>query len=1631
MAIGSKSIDKYGIVEELSRFSKQQLSDKNHVAFVCFIDQYFRNVSIEDLRNREIEDLYGLVSSHWQLLQERVQGQCKVRVYNPDAEQHGWQSTHTVIEIIGDDMPFLVDSLRMAINRLGLYLHFIIHLGGIKVVRNKQGVLQNVLPFFNDTLKESTPTVIEAPIYLEIDRQGDVGRLKTIKTALLRVIDDVRLTVRDWQAMKDRLNQSLDQLETRKDLLDQRDFSESTAFIHWLLTDHFTFLGYREYKVVGKKEKLALRLIKGSGLGVLADETKSKVTRLYTDLPEAARDMALSKDILIISKTNTESTVHRPAYTDYIGIKQFDAQGNITGEHRIIGLFTSSAYNYNPKDIPMLRRKVQSVIKHAKLPPQGHAGKALLNILETFPRDDLFQSSIADLERIALGVYHLQDRQRVRLFVRPDAYGRYVSCFVYVPKDNFNSQVLNRIKHILLDAFVGKEISFSTYFTESVLVRTNYVVRLHTSSSNDTGKTKNVVDIKAIEEKIIEVARSWRDSLQIAMIDHFGEERGVAQFMRYVDSFPAGYRETFSPRIAVTDIDHIEALNDDAELGISFYRTLSDEQDLISFKLYRYHQTTPLSDALPILENMGLRVIGEQPYPLKRQDGVSIWVNTFQMEYMTAEKSLDIEQVKDKFQVAFQKVWQSQMENDPFNKLVLLAGLSWIQVTLLRAYAKYCQQIGFTFSQQYIAECLANYPKISRLLVKYFNQRLSPKLTDNRENRIIQLEEKITTLLDSEVTSLDEDRILRQYMNIIRATLRTSAFQRKSDGRYKSYVSFKFDAQQIPGMPAPCPKYEVFVYSLRFEGVHLRTAKVARGGLRWSDRREDFRTEVLGLMKAQKVKNAVIVPAGAKGGFVPKCLPVNASREVVNREGIHCYQQFIRALLDITDNIIDSEVVYPRNVVRYDDDDPYLVVAADKGTASFSDIANQISADYGFWLGDAFASGGSQGYDHKKMSITARGAWESVKQHFQALGKDCQKEPFTVVGIGDMSGDVFGNGMLLSKATRLLAAFNHVHVFIDPNPDLSISFNERMRLFEKQGSTWMDYNKKHISKGGGVFLRSAKSIKISKQMKETLNIAEDQLTPNQLIQSILTAPVDLLWNGGIGTYVKSSDELHHDVGDRTNDVVRVDARQLRCRIVGEGGNLGLTQLARIEYDLAGGRINTDFIDNSAGVDCSDHEVNLKVLLNELVHSQDMTQKQRNYLLAKMTGDVADLVLVMNFRQGRALEYAKIKSKHAIPLYAEYMQKEEQAQRLNRDIEFLPSDKTLSERKTTGQGLTRPELAVLLAYSKINLKQEILTSNLPEIPYFEKYLHRAFPINIRQNYAKSIKTHRLRRELIATVLSNAIVMDMGITFFYQIRMESGESIERIASAYAVAVEIFDLAKIFKTVDDLHEKYDIKAHHGMIADAVELLRRSIVWFLANTGTTIEIEMLIDRFKPAVQTMQLELMQLLPSDQRKRVRATRKRYLSLGIVSETAEFLALLPKLYNLLNIIAVSFELSQNVSSVAKIYCKTLADLQLDWLYEMISRYPVDNRWLVLARASYKVEIDLKQRDLLQSVLQLSPATNIKECLRNWEKNHQVAVSRWRKLMSEIRSQEYVDFAMLAVAMKSLRDLVQSTQSTKES
>jgi glutamate dehydrogenase len=1572
-----------------------------------FMHHYFTRIGGHDLEGETQDALFAASMSLYGFAANRTPGAAKLRVFNPRGGEHGWRSRHTVIEIVNDDMPFLVDSVIAALNRRELMVHLLIH-PIVPVRRDGEGKLLSVA---DAGAKDSRN---ESCMHVEVDERAAPAELEAIKNDLERVLADVRQAVADWRPTLDRMRAIAAKLRQSPPALAADEIEEGVAFLDWLADNHFTFIGARDIRFEGEGTGLKAISEHATGLGLLRDPDFMVFEELRDlgALPPEVRDYAMQPSLVTVTKASRRSTVHRPVYLDAVGIRQFDGQGRVVGLHLFVGLFTSTAYTLPPRKVPLLRRKIARTVARAGFRPDSHDGKGLAHVLDTFPRDELFQIGEDDLFETALGILQLEERQHVALFLRRDGFERFVSALIYVPRDRYTRELRLKFEAILGRVFAGEVIAGQAELGDSPLAR------LHLTVKTRPGYLPNV-DLGEVERAIAEAARSWADRLQHALIAEHGEAKGLALQRRYVDAFSASYRESTIATVATADIAAVEQVIESGELGIQLYRPFAADENTLRLKIFHLGGPVPLSDALPILEAMGLKVIDETPHQVRPADlEKSVFIQDFGL-LVGAGQPVDLASIEPAFAASVARVWRNEIESDGFNRLIF-AGLEWREIAMIRAYCKYLRQAGIAYSQNYMEATLARHADVTRLIVELFRARLDPEAAD-REAHAEALLARIEESLEA-VPSLDEDRILRRFLNLVTVTLRTNYFQTDAAGGHKPYMSFKLSSRDITDLPAPRPLYEIWVYSPRMEGVHLRGGKVARGGIRWSDRREDFRNEVLGLMKAQMVKNAVIVPVGAKGGFVLK-RPPDGGREALQAEGIECYKILVRGLLDLTDNLAGGKIVPPSRVVRHDPDDPYLVVAADKGTATFSDIANGISREYGFWLDDAFASGGSAGYDHKGMGITARGAWEAVKRHFREIGIDIQSQPFTAAGVGDMSGDVFGNGMLRAPQTKLLAAFDHRHIFIDPDPDAAKSFAERERLFKLSRSSWADYDKAVLSAGGGTFERSAKSIKLSAQAQKLLGLPQDTVAPAEAMRAILKLPVDLVYFGGIGTYVKAASESQAEAGDKTNDGIRINGGELRAKVLVEGANLGLTQRGRVEYALAGGRINTDAIDNSAGVDCSDHEVNIKVLLNGVVGAGDLTLKQRDKLLVEMTDDVARLVLRDNYLQTQAISVAAATAVEQADSHLRLMRGLERRGRLDRALEFLPSDEALMERIADGRGLTRPELAVLLAYGKIALYDDLLKSDLPEDPIFLDDLARYFPKVLQERFRQAMGTHALRREIVSTAVTNSIINRTGPHFIFEMVDRTGRSAPDIAGAYVATREAYGLRDLWSAIQALDNRIAASTQTEMLCRIGATVERGTLWFLRASTGRFEIAPARATLAPIVQTLARALSEILTPEGRAELAARTEELVKAGVPSELAARVAGLPFLGSALEVqrIAPQIQGSEDaIKDAARIYFGIGLRFAFYWLRRATRKISTANPWAKMAAIAILEDLYSIQAELAASVAE-TPGGSAAARLESWAHSRSAALARVEQIVNDIRAAGTVDVAMLTVATRALRAL----------
>jgi glutamate dehydrogenase len=1570
------------------------------------VDHLLEFLDREELEEREPRDIVGAAASMMSLAETREKGQTLISLFTPTLREHGWTSRRTIVEICTDDAPFLVDSVTAAIARAGLTVHLLLH-PVVSVHRAETGKLVDVGAHGGQ---------LESWIHLEVDRLPREQDRFGLEERLHKVLADVRVAVEDWPLLRRAcLDVVTDLRTTPPTTVDPDSISPAVDFLTWLADNHFTFLGYREHLLeTDENGEAVLRPLAHTGLGILR-KSKTTPARLRPEAQLTARDPRL----LTITKANSRATVHRDVYLDYIGVRTFDSEGRVVGEHRFLGMFTSSAYASSVMTLPIVSGKARAVLSASGHAASSHSGKDLQQILEQYPRDELFQDTAEHLFKVASEVSRLRERRRSRVFLRKDEFGRFVSALVYLPRDRFNTSVRLRIESLLLDVFGAEQIDHATRVDDSSLAQLHFVVRMPKNSSVPE------VDEARLQTLLEDAIRSWNQQLVDVLHQSYDEEESALLLSTYGSAFPESYKEAVNASEAIRDIRLLETLNDGQEFAVHLYEPENDSPETRILTLASRHQY-PLTRVLPILTDLGVDVSYERPYTLSLADGEVRRISDYGLVVKDSERWAD-PNWGTTFEEAFAAAWTGAAESDKLNALVLHGGLDWRRIVILRALSMYLRQIGSAFSVTYVEEAILANPAIAASLVRLFEVRLDPELTGHRATLASEASELLRFDLD-EVSSLEHDRILRTILGVVEAIERTNFYQRTSDGAVKPWVSMKLDCARIPSLPKPHPMAEIWVYSPEVEGVHLRFGKVARGGLRWSDRREDFRTEVLGLVKAQMVKNAVIVPNGSKGGFVAKQLPPASDRAAWFEAGKSAYRTFIRALLDVTDNRSIEGIEAPDRVVRHDGDDPYLVVAADKGTASFSDIANAISQEYGFWLDDAFASGGSEGYDHKAMGITARGAWESVKRHFRELGIDTQTQDFTVVGVGDMSGDVFGNGMMLSEHIRLVAAFDHRHVFVDPSPDAAASFAERQRLFKLPGSSWDDYNRELISQGGGVFPLSAKSIPVSAEMASALGLAEGvtSLTPAELKRAVLLAPVDLLWNGGIGTYLKASTETNAEIGDRGNDAIRVNGNEIRARVVGEGGNLGVSQLGRIEAAKSGVSINTDAIDNSAGVGTSDREVNIKILLGALVREGRLTLSERNELLQSMTDEVAAQVLRDNYEQNVLLGNSRANAAVMLPVHSRLIEWLEERNELDRELEFLPNATEIRQRIEDGRGLTRPEFAVLVAYAKLALKADLASTNVADDPWFARTLAEYFPEPIRAAYGDALDAHPLRGEIIINSIVNSMVNRGGITFASRSIDETGASSEDIVRAYVAVREIFDLRGFVAAVEATDNVVSADKQTDLYLSFRQLLDRAARWFMQHRPDGVNIGKEIEAFSGPVTELTEQLSSLLRGDDLAVFSARAADLEAAGVPTDLARRTAGLLASLTLLDIVEQSHLRGWDLEEVAGVFFAMSARLRIDELLDRVAALPQDDRWGSMARAAMRDDLYAVLTALTASVITHTEAGASEDGMAridDWLVKGGTAAQRAvEETLAAARAEDGAGLATLSVALRRLRSLV---------
>jgi glutamate dehydrogenase len=1582
--------------------------------FRDFLQQFYQYVPQEDLAEYSACDLFYAAKNAFSFIKERKAGEQKLRIYTPSLDENGFKSPYSIIEMVNDDMPFIVDSTTETINKHGLAIHQIIHPVFV-AKRDKTGLLKEVRLAQPGEKDESSESVVQ----FHVSQTSAPALATKLEEDLKNTLHAVKAAVEDWRLMVDKAQETIKEYQQFGKNLDvyakglrggefKEELEETIDFMRWIADNNFVLLGYVAYDIDAKTTEALPNA--NSALGLY----KFEEPQIRPRTPQENAALVLSPKLIEITKANKKSIVHRPVHMDFIGLRRFDKKGNVVGEHRFLGLFTSGAYYQSSRNIPIIRKKIREVQNLAGFRHNGHSGKELAAILEALPRDELFQMTSQELYETAMKVVLLEARPNVRLSVRKDSFERFVSCLIYVPRERMSTDLRKKMEDILTSAFKGTVSNHYTQVTDSHLARIQLIIKTEPGSIPS-------YDVEEIEARLAAVSRLWMDDLADELTRRLGEKASGALLWRYGSAFSASYTESFTAEDAYYDIKQMEKICLTNKTVFDLYESENDAENYFHLKIYNPEKELTLSSIMPVLENMGVVIKDEHTYVAEPQgDENPIWIHHLCFSTGHFEKPR-LKHIKPLFEEAIEKVWSGEISNDGFNALIIRAGLHWREVVLIRAYSKYLKQTGFSYGQQFIQETLSQYPQLVKFILELFTIRFDP---DYRQDRATNSRAQIDVIegFMGSVTNLAEDRVLRRFMELVLATIRTNYHQKNSEGIHKPYISFKFNPEKISELPLPKPFAEIFVYSPRVEAVHLRGGKVARGGLRWSDRPEDFRTEVLGLMKAQMTKNAVIVPVGSKGGFVVKKPPLEGGREALQQEAIECYKTFLRGMLDITDNIIDGKTVAPKQVIRHDEDDPYLVVAADKGTATFSDIANSVSAEYQFWLGDAFASGGSVGYDHKKMGITARGAWISVQNHFRFLQKDPMQEDFTAVGVGDMSGDVFGNGLLMSKHFLLVAAFNHQHIFIDPTPNAAESFVERQRLFDLPRSSWTDYNSALISAGGGIYERKAKNITISPEAKKALGIETEISSPDELVQAILRAPVDLLWNGGIGTYVKAETESHEQVGDKANDAVRVNGKELLCKAVGEGGNLGFTQKGRIEYARKGGRINTDAMDNSGGVDCSDHEVNIKIALDRACKQSRLSEADRNQLLEKMTDEVAQLVLRDNHLQTQAITLMEHQAAQLLESQSRLIEDLEKTGLLNRKLEFLPTAEEITRLNAEGKGFTRPELCVLFAYSKIAVYQGLINSDLPEDPYYARDLENYFPEELRRKYSEEIATHPLRREIIVTAVTNSMVNRTGSTFFSRIAEDTGVSASDIARAYTIVREVFHLRDIWLEIEAAREHITVATQNELFLATTRLVESGAQWFLRHGGSVLKVGETIETFTQGIDVLTKNLDAILRGELRQRFDADVSALIQKKVPESLAKRIAALPIISSGCDIVKVSQSKSLPVQITAEVYFHQSERLGLDWMRSLLGRIIPTGHWHRLSiKTIGEILYDQQKRITAETISHFCDGKSCGQAIEKWSAENKKNLERFDSFLSDLKAQETLDTSVMIVAARQLEDL----------
>ncbi|MCB4770741.1 NAD-glutamate dehydrogenase [Ancylobacter sp. Lp-2] len=1576
-----------------------------------FASRLFGRAAAEDVRLYTAQELAELARRAHEHLVRRRPGVADVRVELPQAVAGGERLGEvSVVEIVNDDMPFLLDSVMAALNERNLTASLVVH-PIFKVERERDGELVGVAA--QGAVKDPRQTR-ESLIHIHVPRLADAGEREALAAELAAILAQVRAAVTDWKRMLGEVEAAVAGLRAAPPNVPADEVAEAIAFLEWLLADNFTFLGARHYDLDSGTRMFSRRMEQAFGL--LADE-EMRLFRRQLDPKAVSADLSLvlaEASPVVVTRSRTLAQVHRRTWMDVVVVKRYDAQGKVIGGLAIAGLFTSTAYTRSLAVIPLLRRKVQRVIERAGFDPSSHSGKALASVLEHFPRDELFQIDEGTLFHFALAILQLDEHPRVRVLAWRERFDRFVSVLVYVPRDRYGSEVRQRIGDLLAASFGGRVVAFKPLFLDGPLTRVHFTIeRDEGTAQADPGRAE-------LEAQVAEIIRTWEDVFGGAIGLVYPPETAGRLRARYGRAFPAGYQDSNTPQTALADLRLIERLGEAAPVAVDFHKPEGGAGERAGLKVLSYKVPRLLSERVPLLEAMGFLVVDERTFTVEPDGLAPVYVHDMLLARRGGGE-IDLDVLEHRLHACLMAVLRGQAESDGFNALVLNARLDWRDIALVRTLARYLRQIGSPYSQDYLWTALNAHPAIVDRLVALFHARFDPAADGDRAGRAAAIQSEIEAAL-AEVASLDDDRILRAFASLIMAAVRSNFFQTTANGEAKPAIAVKFLSHAVEGLPLPKPLFEIFVHSPRVEGIHLRFGRVARGGLRWSDRPQDFRTEVLGLVKAQQVKNAVIVPVGAKGGFVPKQLP-SGPREAVQAEGTEAYKLFVSSLLDLTDNIDGAEIDHPPRVVRHDEDDPYLVVAADKGTATFSDTANGLSEARGFWLGDAFASGGSVGYDHKGMGITARGAWEAVRRHFREMDTDIRVTPFTVAGVGDMSGDVFGNGMLLENTIKLVAAFDHRDIFLDPTPDPVASLKERQRLFALPRSSWQDYDKALISSGGGVYSRAAKSIPLAPAVREALGFDRSSASPAEVISAILRAPVDLLWFGGIGTYIRASAETDAQAGDRANDAVRIAAADLRAKVIGEGANLGVTQRARIEAAKRGVRLNTDAIDNSAGVNTSDVEVNIKIALGGATRDGRLDAGARAALLASMTDEVAALVLRNNYLQTLALSLAEQHAHPDLTFHQRLMQRLEERGLLDRAVEYLPGDAEINERRGRGEGLTRPELAVLLAYAKLTAHADLLDTDVPDDPYLARELTAYFPPELNARFPDGVEGHRLRRDIIATRLSNALINHGGPAFLSRLADATGADVGSIAKAFAVVRDGFDLDGLNRAIDALDGHTAGAVQLDLYAAVQELLLDRTVWFLRNVDLRHSLDELVAHYAagvpPVVEALKGRVRELIPEETRATHDARIAQWTQAGVPEELARRVGRLPAVENATDIVLIADRTQASIPDVATTFFAVGLHFRLDRVLSAARGLAVSDYYDRLALERALVAFEIAVRRLTAEVIENhGPGA---EGVAAWAAARVVEVERTRAAVHEIAGSG-LSVSKLSVAASLLGDLV---------